>query len=52
LVRGTCHICDRVFQENILDHVRLMHPDVFPEMETWPDGGMIFYEDPDITFPW
>lgn len=50
MVKGTCYICDESAQENIIEHIRVMHPDL--EIEKWPDGGIIVHEDPDESFPW
>ena len=48
-----CELCgDRERIEDILEHLRLMHPDIADEqygaditIERWPDGGVVVYED-------
>lgn len=49
-----CALCeDPGVQFNILallDHVRLMHPSTDGYPETWPDGGIVVYDDcPEIA---
>lgn len=29
----------------IVDHLRVMHPDDYDELEWWPDGGLVIRED-------
>ena len=46
-----CGICrERQPGERLLEHIRLMHPDVDTEPETWPDGEAVITEDPDDFF--
>lgn len=43
---GYCHLCNEdVPTTKLLDHVRLLHPDVYEEPETWPDGRRVVYDD-------
>jgi hypothetical protein len=51
-----CTLCgDKVPASEIItmNHFRLMHPDVEVQVEwidSWPDGGAIYFEDPDDEF--
>lgn len=36
--------------EEIMDHIRLMHPDQEVKAERWPDGEPVFFEDADEFF--
>ena len=38
--RACCATCGE-WTTDILDHVRLMHPDVWEGIEKWPDGGIV-----------
>jgi hypothetical protein len=42
-----CKVCrEWMLTAAILNHVRLMHPDVEDvEPETWADGGVVWYDD-------
>jgi hypothetical protein len=47
-----CTLCgEKVPASEIIsmNHYRLMHPDTDVSIEggTWPDGGLIYFEDPD-----
>jgi hypothetical protein len=46
-----CEICGNMFTPDIiLDHIRLMHPDVEIDCDKWPDGEPVVYEDADDFF--
>ena len=40
-----CLLCVEQFSDlsGLLNHIRLFHPDDFPEQ--WPDGGLVFYDE-------
>lgn len=45
-----CALClDAIVSDKVVDHFRLMHPNVHldAEPETWPDGEPVVYDDPD-----
>ena len=29
----------------IIDHIRVLHPDVYAEMEFWPDGQVVIHDE-------
>jgi hypothetical protein len=39
---GTCHLCPpddaAVPDTELLDHVRVVHPDAYEAVDLWPDG--------------
>ena len=38
----TCQLCaEQVSTLELLEHVRLIHPDVYEPLEEWPDGGVV-----------
>jgi hypothetical protein len=38
---GICHLCDEpVAGEEILNHLRLVHPDTYDRIPRWPDGSL------------
>lgn len=40
-----CELCeDNIVNGRILDHLRLIHPDIDMDLETWPDGLPVFYD--------
>lgn len=42
---GTCHLCDEsVTLVGILDHLRVIHPEVWAGIERWPDGGIVVHD--------
>lgn len=41
---GCGHIDAETGQE-MADHVRVLHPEVFTPVETWPDGKPVIYDD-------
>lgn len=46
---GWCNLCDGPLEggslEEILDHLRVMHPDQYEPPERWPDGGLVIHDD-------
>lgn len=51
-MKWDCHLCREELEsgdlEEVVDHVRTMHPERFEEPERWPDGGLVIHEsDPD-----
>jgi hypothetical protein len=43
----TCWLCKPSAQiptSEIMEHVRLLHPDQYEEYETWPDGEFVVFE--------
>lgn len=46
-----CAICLSSFLAGeILNHIRLMHPDLEVKADHWPDGEPVIYEDADEFF--
>jgi len=49
--RPGCHLCGDEISRSLaemLDHLRVIHPDVYGEgPEEWADGGLVYYEDAD-----
>jgi hypothetical protein len=46
-----CHLCEDpdvpTDPQGLLDHLRVMHPDVYGDgPERWPDGGIVIHEEP------
>jgi hypothetical protein len=46
---GTCYVCppedNHVPDEEFLDHLRVLHPDVYGDgPERWPDGSVVVYD--------
>lgn len=42
--RATCHLCEppEAALPNLLEHLRLFHPDVYGDgLAAWPDGGLV-----------
>ncbi len=49
---GRCEVCgDPVPTAQLLDHLRLLHPDDYGDgPQRWPDGGLVVIDaDPEIT---
>jgi hypothetical protein len=45
---ATCDLCEPstyVPTDEIMEHVRLLHPDQYEEYETWPDGKFVMFEE-------
>jgi hypothetical protein len=42
--KGTCHLCDED-TDDILGHLRVIHPDIWDGIERWPDGGFVVYDE-------
>lgn len=43
---GYCLLCSSdVPSEELLDHIRVMHPDDYEPPLTWPDGSLVIIED-------
>lgn len=47
MITWTCELCKEDLIGKIVDHFRLMHPDVTVELEFWPDGLPVIYDNPD-----
>lgn len=44
----TCSLCDdKIMEGRVIDHFRLMHPDIDFNCDTWPDGEPVVVQDPD-----
>jgi len=45
-VMGHCLLCDEhVNDADLLDHLRVLHPDEYGDgPERWPDGEIVFYD--------
>lgn len=46
---GRCNLCAEDMPspygpQEILDHIRNVHPEHYEEPERWPDGGIVVYE--------
>jgi hypothetical protein len=46
---ATCHVCppgdQNVPDDDMLDHLRVMHPDLWGDgPERWPDGSVVVYD--------
>lgn len=51
LMRMSCLLCtDEIDVSDLEDHLRLFHPDQEYDLETWPDGGLVWFDDPDGEF--
>lgn len=38
---GICHLCDEAVPgEQIINHLRLAHPDTYERIPRWPDGSL------------
>ncbi|AHH98263.1 hypothetical protein [Kutzneria albida] len=43
---GHCHVCRSDMPSvDLLNHLRLLHPDVWGALETWPDGHVVIFDD-------
>lgn len=43
---GWCFVCqDELPSETALEHVRLIHPDVYEEPAQWPDGKRVVVDE-------
>jgi hypothetical protein len=56
-VSGHCEICNEDIDpgglREMVDHIRLLHPDDYEEPEQWPDGGFVIHEEPsDLNEAW
>lgn len=41
---GTCHLCEPaadVPTVDLVNHIRVMHPDQYEPVECWPDGAPV-----------
>ena len=44
---GVCHVCDddTIPDTELLDHIRVMHPDAWGDgPEKWPDGEFVIHD--------
>ncbi|GAB3251075.1 hypothetical protein [Kineosporia babensis] len=47
---ATCNLCPETpLDDEILDHIRVMHPEQWEEPQRWPDGGFVFTDQTDYT---
>lgn len=43
---ATCDLCpETVADEDMVDHLRLLHPDMYDPVETWPDGRRVIIDE-------
>ncbi|SNR44383.1 hypothetical protein SAMN06265360_10645 [Haloechinothrix alba] len=48
---GDCVTCnDHIPDPDLLDHLRVMHPDEYAEPERWPDGMPVVEQEPTDVF--
>lgn len=41
-----CLMCSESIPDDaLLEHLRLIHPEFFNELERWPDGGIVVHDD-------
>ena len=40
---GTCFLCDED-ADDILAHLRVIHPEIWAGIERWPDGEPVLYD--------
>lgn len=46
---GVCLVCQEdVPSEELVDHIRVMHPDVYEPPLTWPDGKRVVICEDDL----
>lgn len=46
-----CHLCVETLPDAVamLDHIRVVHPTIFEDVERWPDGRIVWHDlDPTI----
>lgn len=43
---GFCNVCEEdVPSHDLMGHIRVMHPDLYEEPLTWPDGSYVIIDE-------
>jgi hypothetical protein len=51
---ATCHLCGGIHipDRDLIDHLRILHPDHYGEIERWPDGDVVIYDTTTEPYEW